>query len=72
MENSICEILPQDYNKFDYSFKLIVIGDQGVGKSSLIRRTTKNVFENDYQPTLGCEFYTFITKINNNNVKCQI
>ena len=72
MENSTYEILPQDYNKFDYSFKLIVIGDSGVGKSSLIRRTTKNVFENDYQSTLGCEFYTFITKINNNNVKCQI
>ena len=72
MENSTCEILPQDCNKFDYSFKLIIIGDSGVGKSSLIKRTIKNVFESDCQPTLGCEFYTFITKINNNIVKCQI
>ena len=72
MENSTCEILPQDCNKFDYSFKLIIIGDSGVGKSSLIKRTIKNVFESDCQPTLGCEFYTFITKIKNNIVKCQI
>ena len=72
MENTTCEILPQDWNKFDYSFKLIGIRDSGVGKSSLIRRTTKNVFESECQPTLGCEFYTFITKIKNNIIKCQI
>ena len=26
------ELLPDDYNKYDYSFKMIVIGDAGVGK----------------------------------------
>jgi GTPase SAR1 family protein len=29
------EVLPDDYTQYDLSFKLIVIGDSGVGKSCL-------------------------------------
>ena len=39
------EILPDDYANYDLSFKLIVIGDSGVGKSCLTNKATKNVFE---------------------------
>ena len=28
------EILPDDYTQYDLSFKVIVIGDSGVGKSA--------------------------------------
>ena len=38
------EILPDNFTKYDISFKLIVIGDSGVGKSCLTTKATKNIF----------------------------
>ena len=51
------EILPDDYTQYDLSFKIIVIGDSGVGKSCLTNKATKNVFEDSYNATVGFEFY---------------
>ncbi|CAH9109830.1 unnamed protein product [Cuscuta europaea] len=40
---------------FDYLFKLLLIGDSGVGKSSLLVRFTSDTFE-DLSPTIGVDF----------------
>ena len=66
------EILPEDYTNFDLSFKLIVIGDSGVGKSCLTNNAVKNIFDESYNATVGFEFFTFNVKINNKVVKLQI
>ena len=66
------EILPEDYPKHDLSFKLIVIGDSGVGKSCLTQKATKNIFENYYSPTIGFEFFTFNVRIKQKNIRLQI
>ena len=50
------EILSEDYTNFDLSFKLIVIGDSGVGKSCLTNNAVKNIFEEAYNATVGFEF----------------
>lgn len=65
-------LLPDDYTQYDLSFKLIVIGDSGVGKSCLTMKATKNLFENHYSATVGFEFFTFNIKINDRVVKLQI
>ena len=39
------ELLPEDYPQYDLSFKLIFIGDSGVGKSCLTTKAVKNNFE---------------------------
>ena len=41
-----------------YGFKLVLLGDEGVGKSSLIVRYVKNHFSNEYISTLGVDFLT--------------
>lgn len=66
------EILPEDYSNYDLSFKIIVIGDSGVGKSCLTMRATKNLFDSNYNATVGFEFFTFNVRINNQIVKLQV
>ena len=70
-----CEILKQDdqnQNKFDLCFKLIVVGDCGVGKTCLVIKAIKNYFEDLYAPTVGFEFLSFQVKINDQTIKLQI
>ena len=71
-ENFNYEILPDAYTQYDLSFKIIVIGDSGVGKSCLTNKATKNIFEDTYNATVGFEFFTFNIKINEKIVKLQI
>ena len=66
------EILSEDYTNFDLSFKLIVIGDSGVGKSSLTNNGIKKIFNETYNATVGFEFFTFNVKMNDKVVKLQI
>ena len=41
-ENIKVEALPEDYPQYDLSFKLIFIGDSGVGKSCLTKMASKD------------------------------
>ena len=66
------EILPDDYPKYDLSFKIIIIGNSGVGKSCLSVKATKNVFENNYLATVGFEFFNFNIKLGERVVRLQI
>ena len=61
-----------DYGDCDISFKVIVVGDTSVGKSSLSIKAIKDHFEEFYSPTIGFEFLTYITKIEDKNIKLQI
>lgn len=65
-------ILEEENNHFDLSFKIIVIGDSGVGKSCLTMKATKNVFEENSNATVGFEFFSFNMKIDDKIVKLQI
>ena len=42
--------------EYDYLFKIIPVGDSGVGKSNIISRFTKNEFKLDQKSTIGIEF----------------
>jgi Ras-related protein Rab-1A len=66
------EILKEDYPNYDLSFKIIVIGNSGVGKSCLAVQATKNLFENNYVATVGFEFFSFNLKLDGKVIKLQI
>ena len=44
--------------EYDYLFKIVLIGDSGVGKSQLLSRFTKNEFNLESKATIGVEFAT--------------
>lgn len=55
-----------------YLYKIIVIGDSGVGKSNLVSRYTCNEFTLNSKSTLGVDFATKMISINSSNIKVQI
>lgn len=59
-------------NRYDYSFKFIVIGDTGVGKTSLIGRLIENRFFDNHEFTVGVEFASKNIVINGKVIKLQI
>ena len=72
MSDLKCEILSDEFPTFELSFKIIIIGDQGVGKSCLSIKASRNYFEDFYSPTVGFEFVSFNVRIEDKNIKLQI
>ncbi len=58
--------------EYDLMFKILLLGDSGVGKSSLLLRYTKNEFISDLRSTIGVEFALKYLTIDNFQLKVQI
>ena len=54
------------------NFKIIIVGDSGVGKSSILKRAVQNKFDGSYQATIGFEFLLMHFKVNDLKIKLQI
>ncbi|XP_040864714.1 ras-related protein RABC1-like isoform X1 [Glycine max] len=57
--------------EFDYLFKLLLIGDSGVGKSTLLLSFTSDTFE-DLSPTIGVDFKVKYVTIGGKKLKLAI
>ena len=55
-----------------YSFKIIVIGDSGVGKTSIINRYIKNTFEDNIISTSGVCFSSKIIEFPELKQTCKL
>lgn len=42
--------------EYDYLFKVVIIGNSSVGKSSLLRRFCDDSFQESYLATIGVDF----------------
>mmetsp|Transcript_31366 Transcript_31366/g.69165 ORF Transcript_31366/g.69165 Transcript_31366/m.69165 type:complete len:217 (+) Transcript_31366:182-832(+) len=62
----------KDADEYDYLFKVVLIGDSGVGKSNLLSRFTRNEFNLDSKSTIGVEFATKSIQVDNKTMKAQI
>ncbi|MHA1455178.1 MAG: GTP-binding protein, partial [Promethearchaeota archaeon] len=52
-----------------YKFKIVFIGDGGVGKTSLIRRYTQKSFQKQYIKTIGAQFSFHEKQVDNIEVR---
>lgn len=62
-----------DYSyDYEYLYKIVLIGDSGVGKSNLLSRFTRDEFNLESRSTIGVEFATRTLEIDGKRVKAQI
>jgi Ras-related protein Rab-11A len=61
-----------DEDEYSHIFKLVLLGDSGVGKSNLISRFCRNEFSMDSKTTIGVEFATKTLEVEGKRIKAQI
>ena len=63
------DLINQDY---DYLFKVLLLGDSGTGKSSLVLRYTDNIFQASLISSIGVDFKIKKKEINGKKIKIQV
>jgi small GTP-binding protein len=64
--------IPLEQEEPDYLLKLVLIGDSGVGKTSVLSRFARNKFNAECKTTIGVEFATKTIEIKNKRAKVQV
>ncbi|ODQ79539.1 hypothetical protein BABINDRAFT_161929 [Babjeviella inositovora NRRL Y-12698] len=59
-------------SEYDYLFKLLLIGDSGVGKSCLLLRFADDTYTPDYISTIGVDFKIRTIELDGKTIKLQI
>ena len=59
-------------DNYDFLYKLLMIGDSGVGKSSLLLRFASDQFEDSYMTTVGLDFKIRTVEVDGKVVKLQM
>jgi small GTP-binding protein len=54
------------------AFKVILVGMQSVGKSSILCRLVSSQFPSSYQATVGIDYHTYSANVNNHSYSLQI
>lgn len=57
--------------EYDYLFKIVLIGDSGVGKSSIVKRYEEEIFISTNHPTIGVDFCIKTLQVDLNAVKVR-
>ena len=58
--------------EYEYLFKILLIGNSNVGKSSLFLRFVDEIWKENFVPTIGVDFKIKSIKIDNKTIKLQI
>ena len=58
--------------EYDYLFKVLLIGNSGVGKSSLLVRFADDTFSENFMPTIGVDFKIRTVEVDGKTIKLQI
>ena len=67
------EILPDDFSFFyNLSFQILFIGDTGVGKSKLLQKSIKGIYDDFYSATEGFESFIFNIKLEGEVINLEL
>ena len=58
---------PADEDFIGFQFRVVLLGEAAVGKTSLLRRFTENIFDEEYKATIGTSFATKDVTITDDN-----
>ena len=61
-----------NHETYDYMFKVLLLGDAGVGKTSLMWRFSDDVFNHTYISTIGIDFKLRTIDVEGNKVRLQV
>ena len=61
-----------NYQEYDYLFKLLLIGNSGVGKSCLLNRFCDQMFDEPFMATIGVDFKIQTVEIDGKIIKLQV
>lgn len=64
--------MKSEEEEYNFVFKVVLIGESGVGKTNLLSRFTRNEFNHDSRTTIGVEFSTRTLTLDGHLVKAQI
>jgi len=70
-------LLSEEYSmdvqgEYDFLFKVVLVGESGVGKSSLIQQFTQGEFQQDLRATIGVEFALHEMEVDGKKIRTQI
>ncbi|MCK4481392.1 MAG: GTP-binding protein, partial [Candidatus Lokiarchaeota archaeon] len=57
---------------YDATYKIVIFGDAGCGKTTLTQRFLTNLFKSDSKMTIGVDFEVKSLEINGKKIKLQI
>ena len=60
------------HKQHDHLFKLLIIGNAGVGKSSILVRFADNIFTQSYITTIGVDFKIRTIEVEGKKIKLQV
>ena len=72
LNDLIVERLPKSYSGYDKSIKIILLGDSGVGKTSLLNCLEPNDTDINQKKTISLEYFNYVLKVNNKVIRMQI
>ena len=58
--------------EYDHLFKIVIIGDSGVGKSSLMIRFADKIFSDNHVTTIGVDFKICTIEVDGKKIKLQV
>ena len=62
----------EQQNKYEFIFKIILIGCSSVGKSSILQRYIQKVFNSSYSCTIGVDFFMKSIDVGEKSIKLQL
>ena len=65
--------MDEEYDNFEaeFTFKIVICGNSGVGKTNIISRFVRDIFDENQMSTIGVDFQAKAMTVDNVGIKTQ-